>query len=56
MVNQRPESVRTQVLGDPHALPEWRVIGPLSNMPEFAKAFGCKLGDRMVNPKPCRIW
>jgi putative endopeptidase len=56
MVNQRPESVRTQVLGDPHALPEWRVIGPLSNMPEFAKAFGCKLGDHMVNPKPCRIW
>ncbi len=56
MVNQRPESIRTQVLGDPHAIPEWRVIGPLSNMPEFAQAFGCKLGDKMVNPKPCRIW
>ncbi|HEY0458528.1 MAG TPA: M13 family metallopeptidase [Pyrinomonadaceae bacterium] len=56
MVNQRPESIRTQVLGDPHAIPEWRVIGPLSNMPEFAEAFGCKMGDKMVNPKPCKIW
>ncbi len=56
MVNQRPESIRTQVLGDPHAIPEWRVIGPLSNMPEFAEAFQCKIGDKMVNPKPCQIW
>ena len=56
MVNQRPESIRTQVLGNPHALPEWRVLGPLSNMPEFATAFGCKTGDRMVRPQPCRVW
>jgi putative endopeptidase len=56
MVNQRPESIRTQVKGDPHAIPEWRVIGPLSNMPEFAEAFACKTGDKMVNPKPCQIW
>jgi putative endopeptidase len=56
MVNQRPESIRTQVLGDPHAIPEWRVIGPLSNMPEFAEAFACKTGDKMVNPKPCQVW
>jgi len=56
MVNQRPESIRTQVLGDPHAIPEWRVIGPLSNMPEFAEAFACKMGDKMVNPKPCKVW
>ena len=56
MVNQRPESVRTQVLGDPHAIPEWRVIGPLSNMPEFAEAFGCKTGDKMVRDNRCQIW
>ncbi|MBS1796684.1 MAG: M13 family metallopeptidase [Acidobacteria bacterium] len=56
MVNQRPESMRTQVLGDPHALPEWRVIGPLSNMPEFAAAFQCKTGDKMVRSKPCQVW
>ncbi len=56
MVNQRPESIRTQVLGDPHAIPEWRVIGPLSNMPEFAEAFGCKTGDKMVRDNRCQIW
>jgi putative endopeptidase len=56
MTNQRPESIRTQVLSNPHALPEWRVLGPLSNMPEFAKAFGCKIGDKMVREKPCQIW
>ena len=56
MVNQRPESIRTQVLGDPHAIPEWRVIGPLSNMPEFAEAFQCKIGDQMVRQKPCQVW
>ena len=56
MVKQRPESVRTQVLGNPHALAEWRVLGPLSNMPEFAKAFGCKMGDKMVRANPCKVW
>jgi predicted metalloendopeptidase len=32
--------------------------GPLSNMPRFAAAFGCKAGDRMVRPagESCRIW
>jgi putative endopeptidase len=56
MVNQRPESIRTQVLSDPHAIPEWRVLGPLSNMPEFAEAFGCKTGDKMVRDNRCQIW
>ena len=26
----------------------FRTIGPLSNMPEFAAAFGCEEGDPMV--------
>ena len=30
---------------NPHPLPRFRGNGPLSNMAEFAKAFGCKKGD-----------
>ena len=33
---------------DPHSPNQWRVNGPLSNMEEFRKAFGCKAGDAMV--------
>ncbi|MEO8649190.1 MAG: M13 family metallopeptidase [Acidobacteriota bacterium] len=51
-----PEAQRTQVAGNPHSLPRWRVNGPLSNIPEFAKAFGCKQGQAMVRPKACVIW
>jgi putative endopeptidase len=39
--NQRPENVRLMIATDPHSPPRFRVIGPVSNMPEFAKAFGC---------------
>lgn len=51
-----PEAERTQVKGNPHSLPHWRVNGPLSNMPQFAKAFGCKAGSRMVRKNACFIW
>ncbi|MDQ3748491.1 MAG: M13 family metallopeptidase [Acidobacteriota bacterium] len=50
------EAERTQVLGDTHSLPRWRVNGPLSNMPQFSKAFGCKQPDAMVREDVCLIW
>jgi putative endopeptidase len=55
---QRPEAVRTQVNSDPHSPGHWRVDGPLSNLDEFAKAFGCKEGDPMVRKaeERARIW
>ena len=46
----RPESMRNRVTVDPHAPERWRVNGPLSNIPAFAAAFGCKPGDPMVRP------
>ena len=54
----RPESLRQQVSADPHAPGEWRVNGPLSNMPEFRAAWGCKVGDPMVRDESLRprIW
>lgn len=51
-----PEAERSQVLGDPHSAARWRVNGPMSNMPEFAKAWGCKQGDKMVRANACLIW
>ena len=55
---QRDEAARTQVNTDSHSPAVWRVNGPLSNMPEFRDAFGCKEGDRMVRPESVRaeIW
>jgi predicted metalloendopeptidase len=36
----------------------WRVMGPLSNLPEFAAAFHCNAGDVMVRADNLRaeIW
>jgi putative endopeptidase len=54
----RPEFSRLLVATDPHAPPKFRTIGPLSNIPAFAQAFGCKPGDPMVRPESERaqIW
>ena len=56
--SQRIESERQQALGDPHAIARYRVNGPLSNLPEFAAAFGCKAGDAMIRAdnRRCRVW
>src|SRR6202043_1075633 len=35
MVQERPELTRRYLLSDVHAPPRWRVIGPLSNVPDF---------------------
>jgi endothelin-converting enzyme/putative endopeptidase len=54
----RPERQRLMVQTDPHPIAKYRVIGPLSNLPEFAQAFSCKAGDPMVRPaaERCEVW
>lgn len=54
----RPEAIRNQVLTDPHAIAQYRVNGPTSNMREFAEAFQCKTGDKMIRAADdtCKIW
>ena len=47
---------RQQVLTDPHSNARYRVDGPLSNLPQFAQAFNCKSGDKMVRADACKIW
>jgi hypothetical protein len=44
----RPETQRSMVQGDPHPIAKFRVIGPFSNMPEFARAFSRRPGAPMV--------
>jgi putative endopeptidase len=52
----RPEALRQRTLIDPHSPPQWRVNGPVTNMPEFRAAFGCKAGDAMVPAETVTIW
>jgi predicted metalloendopeptidase len=56
--NDRPEFERLLVNTDPHPLPRFRAIASPQNMPEFAKAFGCKEGDALARPSAirCQIW
>ena len=54
--NHRPEFARLLVQTNEHPLGKYRLIGTVTNMPEFAKAFGCKSGNPMVREPRCRIW
>jgi putative endopeptidase len=44
-----PERLKVLVASDPHAPAQVRAKAPPTNMPAFAKAFGCKDGDPMVH-------
>ena len=54
--SQTEASIRQAALTDPHPNPRLRVIGTLSNMPEFRAAFHCVAGDKMVRAESCQIW
>jgi putative endopeptidase len=56
--NITPEAQRLRINTDPHSPGRWRTNGPLSNMVDFAEAFGCKPGDPMVRPEAQRatLW
>ena len=52
----RPEVARMVVTTNPHSLPIFRIDNVVSNMSEFAEAFGCKAGQKMVRANACRVW
>ncbi len=52
----RDKIARMLVNVDPHSPPKFRVIGSLSNMPEFSEAFSCKPSAPMNPPDKCTVW
>jgi endothelin-converting enzyme/putative endopeptidase len=55
--NQTEESERLSAQTDAHSIDRYRVNGTVSNMPEFQRAFGCKVGLPMVRAgQACRVW
>ena len=55
---QRDEDLKLRLTTDPHSPAQYRVDGPLSNLPEFQKAFNISDGSAMVRPaqKRVNIW
>jgi putative endopeptidase len=58
MINDRPEAIANQVRSNEHSPAKFRVIGPLSNMPEFFATFGIQKGEAMWKDEKemIRIW
>ena len=54
--NRTPESARLLTKTDPHSPGRYRAIGALQNNADFAKAFGCEAGQKMVSENACRVW
>jgi predicted metalloendopeptidase len=54
--NVTEAATRQRAQTDPHSAGKFRVIGSVSNMPEFGEAFGCKAGQPMVRENACRAW
>ena len=54
--NRTPESSRLLVKTDPHSPGRFRTNGTMQNSDDFAKAFSCKAGQKMVSEKACRVW
>ena len=48
--------IRQIAATDPHPWSRYRVLGTLSNMPEFQSAFKCAANDAMVRKSRCQIW
>ncbi|XP_077592710.1 phosphate-regulating neutral endopeptidase PHEX [Stigmatopora nigra] len=53
----RPEAARDQIQSGAHSPPKYRVIGAMSNFPEFSEAFKCPSSSVMNRGRQsCRVW
>ncbi|MGN6511993.1 MAG: M13 family metallopeptidase [Lysobacteraceae bacterium] len=55
MTQQREQRLRQRLLSDVHAPAKWRVLGPMSNIPEFYEAFHVKPGQPMWRAPQDRV-
>ncbi|XP_003739567.2 neprilysin-2 [Galendromus occidentalis] len=52
----RPEVLRLRIISGSHSPAAFRVIGPMSNAPEFAEQFSCPVGSPMNPKQKCTVW
>ena len=53
---QQPAALKNQVMTDPHSPDVYRVNGPFSNLPQFARDWNCPAGSPMNPTKKCSVW
>ncbi len=51
-----PQAATERAATSVQAPGQWRVNGPLVNLPAFGEAFACKAGSAMVAKEPIRVW
>ena len=51
-----PGNLQNQIQTETHAPGRFRVIGPLSNSPEFASDWNCPAGSPMNPTNKCSVW
>lgn len=50
------ESMKKRILTQPHSPNPFRVLGTLTNMPEFSNDFQCSTSTPMNPAKKCQVW
>ena len=54
--NSTEQNAKMRAQTDPHSPGHYRVVGVVSNMPEFQQAFNCAPKAPMVRENACRVW
>ncbi|KAG8183511.1 hypothetical protein JTE90_003861 [Oedothorax gibbosus] len=52
----RPEKLKRIIITDEHSPNQYRVNGPMSNLPQFSEEFQCEIGTKMNPEHKCNVW
>lgn len=52
----KPERIKDSIINDKHSPNKFRIIGLMSDLPEFSNDFKCPLGSKMNPEKKCSFW